>query len=269
MKFGLFTAMLFLWANLGYAGTLPEPPAKTRKTQSPSEMMGHSFHLQAQLAGNQSGIAFATEEIKAASFSSPSIADLREQIATHYKRLALNSSGQYYSGIGRPLESAVTEMLQDQLVSGADVVFVIDHTSSMEDDISEIREEFQTLMGQFQAKQGVRVGIVTFSDVKSGSKYGYRAQNLTADFASLIQFLDEVELMGSIEDMYGAIWKTVDEFDWKSTTKRMIVLIGDEKPATGKDTNFTEEEVLAKCARAGVDTNLYPILVDKYKPVGH
>jgi hypothetical protein len=114
------------------------------------------------------------------------------------------------------------------------------------------------------------VGIVTFSDVKSGSRYGYCAHGLSNNYEPLSQFLSKVELLGSIEDIYGAIYKTVAEFTWQSKTKRMIVIISDEMPATGNDTNHSQASVLALCAKHRVKTNLYPVLVDKYSlPVGN
>ena len=188
-------------------------------------------------------------------------------ITKNYLQLAAGSGGQFYNAIEAPLPRVLDALLEAQLVEGADIVFLIDHTSSMEDDIDEIRQELSQLIARFSAKKGVRVGIVTFSDVKSGSKFGYHAHNLSNDYAGLSKFLESVELLGSVEDVYGAIFKTVEEFDWKSKTKRLIVIISDEQPATGSDTNYSEDKVLAKCAEKGVGTNLYPVLVDKYLPV--
>jgi hypothetical protein len=136
----------------------------------------------------------------------------------------------------------------------------------MEDDIDEIRQEMRQLVARFQGRQGVRVGLVTFSDVKSGSKFGYCAHGLSDKYDGLDAFLQSIELLGSVEDVYGAIHKTVTEFGWKSKSKRLIVIISDEQPAEGADTHFSEDEVLALCAKHGVKTNLYPVLVDKFLP---
>jgi hypothetical protein len=188
------------------------------------------------------------------------------QIADHYRQMSAATEGQFYNAVDRPLMAVLDTLLREQLTDGADVVFLIDHTSSMEDDIAEIRAELQQLASRMRAQKGVRVGFVTFSDVKSGSKFGYRALGLRADWEGVDAFLDATELLGSIEDVYGAIYKTVEEFQWQSKSKRLIVIISDEQPAVGKDTQFTEEMVVAKCAQQGVKTNLYPVLVDKYLP---
>lgn len=186
-------------------------------------------------------------------------------IAKKYAGLVQQTKGKFYSALEKPLLMTVWELLQEQLVDDADVVFVIDHTSSMEDDIDEVRYGMETIIEGLQRRKGVRAGLVTFSDVKSGSKFGYCARDLSTDYMGMRAFLGKIELLGSIEDVYGAIWKTVDEFSWQSKTKRLIVLISDEKPAIGEDTNYSEEEVIVKCLKHKVDTNLYPILVDKYK----
>ncbi|HEX2898745.1 MAG TPA: vWA domain-containing protein [Bacteroidia bacterium] len=189
------------------------------------------------------------------------------KMAQLYQGLANASGGRFYDALERPLLQVLENLLQEQLVRGADVVFVIDHTSSMEDDIDHIRIDIQKLITRFDAAGDVRVGIVSFSDVKSGLKSGYGAHGLSKDYSGLADFLDKIELIGSIEDIYGAIWKTIDEFKWQSKSKRLIVLISDDKPASGKDTNYSEDDVIAKCALASVNTNVYPVLVDKYSPV--
>ena len=186
-------------------------------------------------------------------------------IAKKYAGLVEKSEGKFYSSLERPLLETVSNVLSEQLEENADVVFLIDHTSSMEDDIEEVRSGMTTIMEGLSKKKGVRAGIVTFSDVKSGSRFGYCARGLSNDFMGMADFLAKIELLGSVEDVYGAIWKTVDEFAWESKNKRLIVIISDEKPACCEESDFSEEDVIAKCAKHNIDTNLYPILVDKYK----
>jgi hypothetical protein len=249
------------WA---WSGTLPEIKEKEGRKKQPTESLNQPMQLQAETPPAPEPKREDDPITVAAPFRLP---ERESHIAGKYMGLANASGGTYYPALDRPLLDVMEELLDAQLVKGADMVFVIDHTSSMEDDIDGIRIDIQRLIARFQSKGGVRVGIVTFSDVKSGSKYGYCAHGLTEDYSGLADFLAGIELLGSVEDIYGAIWKTVDEFKWKSKTKRLIVLISDDKPATGKDSNYTEEDVIVKCAQANVNTNLYPILVDKYSPV--
>jgi hypothetical protein len=115
--------------------------------------------------------------------------DVVAKIAELYQGLA-NASGRdiITMPISGPCSTSSTNVLKHQLVKGSDVVFVIDHTSSMEDDIRQIQADIQTLIDQFQASGGVRVGIVSFSDVKSGMKFGYSAHGLSEDFNGLSSF---------------------------------------------------------------------------------
>lgn len=187
-----------------------------------------------------------------------------ESIAAYYMKLANSSGGRYYEALDRPLLGVLERLLHDQLVPDADVVFVIDHTSSMEDDIAAIASDIQRLVKQFEAIGGIRVGIATFSDVKSGQKFGFCTHRLSDDYSGIPAFLQGVQMRGTIEDSYGAIWKTVDQFDWQSKRKRLIVLISDDKPAMAKNAWKREEDVYLKCAKSGVATNIFPVLVDKY-----
>jgi len=250
------------------AGTLPEVKARPGKKEPPRESLEQPLVLQQEEDKIGPPKPSPKKEFDpigiAAAYRLP---ERETKIAAQYIGLSNGTGGQFYSALEKPLLAVLEEVLGNQLVNGTDIVFVIDHTSSMEDDIDGIRVDVQRLIRKFEEVGGIRVGIVTFSDVKSGSKYGYCSHALTDDYSGLAGFLGGIELLGSVEDIYGAIWKTVDEFKWKSKSKRMIVLISDDKPATGKDSNYTEEDVLYKCAKSGVQTNLYPVLVDKYSPV--
>ncbi|MFN8394915.1 MAG: vWA domain-containing protein [Bacteroidia bacterium] len=264
----LILGLSILTATGAMAGTLPEVKARPSKKEPPRESLEQPMVLQQEEDKIGPPKPSPNKEFDpigiAASYRLP---ERETKIAAHYIGLSNGTGGQFYSALEKPLLAVLEEVLGSQLVNGTDIVFVIDHTSSMEDDIDVIRVDVQRLIRKFEAVGGIRVGIVTFSDVKSGSKYGYCSHGLSDDYGGLAGFLGGIELLGSVEDIYGAIWKTVDEFKWKSKSKRMIVLISDDKPATGKDTNYTEEDVLYKCAKSGVQTNLYPVLVDKYSPV--
>ncbi len=256
----LLTSCLGLWCLTAVAGILPEFNAKTLPKKQPIESLKQVLAIQKE-------IIVPIAPIESPLAAAPGKMGAREAaIAEQYRSLSASSGGKFYSALDKALPVVLDELLQAELVDGADIVFLVDHTSSMEDDIDEIRKDLRQLVTRFAAKPGVRVGLVTFSDVKSGSKFGYCAHGLSDKYDGLDAFLKSIELLGSIEDVYGAIYKTVDEFSWKSKTKRLIVIISDERPAVGADTNYTEEDVLAKCAKHGVKTNLYPVLVDKYLP---
>lgn len=248
-----------MWSVTTQAGILPEFNQKSLAKKQPSESYNQQVSAQSEEA--------AVKPVQALPVATAVLGPREAALAAQYTTLGARSGGQFYNALDKPLVTVLDDLLHAQLVEGADIVFLVDHTISMEDDIDEIRSELKQLIATFSKLPGVRVGIVTFSDVKSGSKFGFYAHPLSDRYDGLEAFLQGVELLGSIEDVYGAIYKVVEQFEWKSPTKRLIVIISDEKPATGKDTNYTEEEVLAKCAQHGVKTNLYPVLVDKYLPV--
>lgn len=186
---------------------------------------------------------------------------LNDRIAEEYQSLALGVEGKFYSAVDFPLIKAICRVLEENLLPGADIVFVIDHTSSMRDDIDEVARELKSITERLESAGMVRMGVVSFSDVRSGTEYGYQSLDLNLDYSGVGKFLDRIDLVGSVEDIYGAIWKTVDEFTWESQSKRMIVVISDEAPAVGRETDFTEADVFLKCKSENVV--LFPILIDK------
>ncbi|MEM6270196.1 MAG: vWA domain-containing protein [Bacteroidota bacterium] len=194
-----------------------------------------------------------------------SVPYLNDEIEQKYRSMAQVTNGRFYSAIDCPLIQAIHLALDENLVPGADLVFVIDHTSSMKDDIEEVQRELRSIVERLRETGKVRLGAVSFSDVKSGSEYGYRSLDLSTNYDKFGKFLRETDLVGSVEDIYGAVYRTVDEFSWKSPTKRMIIVIGDEKPATGNETNYTEKDVARKCRGSAIAANLYPVLIDKHE----
>lgn len=253
--------MVSLCALGAWAGILPEFGSNGPPKKQPVESL--TQRLQPQREGQSLA---GPGDVAAGADSARGLSPREAAIAQQYAQWSNKSGGKFYDAVHKPLLDVLGNVLDDQLVDGADIVFLIDHTSSMEDDIAEIREQMRTLIDRVRAHKGVRVGMVTFSDVKSGSKFGYHAHGLTDDYDGLAAFLEGIELLGSVEDVYGAIIKTVEEFGWRSRSKRLIVIVSDEKPASGTDTNYTEDDVLVRCARHQVKTNLYPVLVDKYSP---
>jgi hypothetical protein len=258
-----FLVLFLCWGIVSHGGNVPEVKDKADKKK-----VALKSELQKNASRNEVPAPDPNPEDDPKTVAAAVPAPERGgKIAEMYQGLANATGGHYYDALQRPLLDVLENVLKDQLVKGSDLVFVIDHTSSMEDDIRQIQADIQTLIDQFQASGGVRVGIVSFSDVKSGMKFGYSAHGLSEDYNGLSTFLGGIQLLGTTEDIYGAIWKTVDEFKWKSKSKRLIVLISDDKPAEGKNTNFSEEDVIHKCALADINTNLYPVLVDKNTPV--
>ena len=150
-----------------------------------------------------------------------------------------------------------------EVPGNSDVVLLLDQTASMGDDIERIREEFEALRKALEAKPGVRFGAVTFSDLKKRGGYGYRAFPLSRDFDAVDGFLKEVMLIGSIEDVHGALMRTMQTFKWRPGAPRLLIVISDEGPALPPDSDYTAADVLAKARSSNPPAQIQPIRIQR------
>lgn len=157
-----------------------------------------------------------------------------------------------------------------------DVVFAIDATGSMKDDIQKLREEWiPVLTEQLKEFDDIRFGLLLYRD------YGdtFRLMGLPVkkcDFTkSMEQFeknLSSFVIYGSEggdipEPVYEALFASLDFYQWRMNAYRKIILIGDAEPhpeprGTGK---YTKERVEATARAKGVVIDAIIVPDDKYE----
>jgi uncharacterized protein YegL len=117
-----------------------------------------------------------------------------------------------------------------------DVVFALDATGSMGDEISVVKDKVAAMMSQIQSgnpKPDVRFGLVAYRD--HGDAYVTKTYPLTANVQSIQASLQEVQAAGggdTPEAVGEGLLASVEEMNWDqdAQTTRMIFLIGDAGP---------------------------------------
>ena len=104
---------------------------------------------------------------------------------------------------------------------------------------------------------------MTFSDLKHRPKIGYRSLPLGKGMEALDKFLYDTPLIGSIEDMYGALAKAIREFNWRPGARRTLIVISDEAPALPPDSTSDPDEVRSLCRSTQPEIALHTILLNK------
>jgi len=175
--------------------------------------------------------------------------------------------------------SDVTELLdletgggvEDVEVGQLDLIFVIDTTSSMEDDIDQAKARAQEIISQV-SESGLdwRIAIVTFRDYPDGehgalTDYQSRVEvdftTNTGRISSAIESIVVEEGGDWPESVYSGLM-TAMALDWRNGVQKIVVLMGDAPPHDPEPgTGFTEEEVLTTAFNLD-PVNLYPILVE-------
>jgi hypothetical protein len=139
-----------------------------------------------------------------------------------------------------------------------DLVFVIDSTGSMEDDIASVKAEMKNIVNQITTTfLTYRVAIVTYQDFPSsgGDKNDYPSRvdlKFSNSLNEIIQGVNAVKLGsgGDPEETVLSGLNTALDLDWRSGVTKIIVLMGDAPPKiiSGKEpvSGLTVDQIIKK-----------------------
>lgn len=153
------------------------------------------------------------------------------------------------------------EVLDQRVEAGLDLCFVVDTTSSMQDDIENAKENMEQILDQLKEKsQDYRVALVDYRDFsdRSGDDEDYPArvqQHFTRRdeiINSAIQNLDLGYGGDDNETVYSGLMAAVD-LDWRDEAKKVIIILGDAPPLDPEPvTGYEYNDVLTALFDAGI-----------------
>lgn len=116
-----------------------------------------------------------------------------------------------------------------------DLVFLVDSTGSMDDEIAKLRESLKVIvaeMSQLPSQPDLCLGLVTYRD--KGDAYLLRSYDMTNDINAFQRVLDGLQASAggdTPEAMNEAFNETVHNLSWRGNgTTRMVVLLADAPP---------------------------------------
>ena len=152
-----------------------------------------------------------------------------------------------------------------------DVVFAIDTTGSMKDDVDILRKDWIPRLEAALKDYGeLRIGLLLYRDYTDNYKYmglPVKFYNFTQDIKQFSKHLNNFIIYGKEggdipEAVYEALWASAEFYKWRPTAQRKIVLIGDAEPhpkprGVGK---YTKELISRTVNEKGikVDTIILP-----------
>ncbi|MCH8292612.1 VWA domain-containing protein [Candidatus Poribacteria bacterium] len=150
--------------------------------------------------------------------------------------------------IGNAL-GAIAESIADGASSSAvDIVFLLDASGSMEDNIRAVGNHLTGMVETFQEKQvDFTMGVATF-------KYNALIFPQTRDYQKYERLLANVKCGGD-ERAYDAIVKSIARVKFRSGVERRFILVTDE-PCKG---SYTILEVLKRCREAKIKIDVIGI----------
>ena len=207
----------------------------------------------------------AEEEVKA-----PVLTDDYNPIASE-KFKEISAELTYSKGpdtIVEDIMDAITKINPKQKV---DVVFVLDTTGSMKDDIEKLRKEFiPRLVEGLKMFNSIRIGLLLYRDYVDNYKYRglpVKFFDFTEDVNVFTRNLNSFVIRGNEggdipEAVYEGLYAGLDFYEWRDEAMKKIILIGDAEPhpiprGTRKYTKTLVEET-ARAKNIQIDAIITP-----------
>ena len=120
-----------------------------------------------------------------------------------------------------------------------DVVFAIDATGSMKNDIETLKKDLlPALLKEFEGAESVRVGLLFYRDY--GDSFNYKGLpvrffGFTENLNTFDKNLNSIRIVGTEggdipEAVYEAIYSATEFYNWRLGVNKRIILIGDAEP---------------------------------------
>ena len=185
------------------------------------------------------------------------------------------------SGSGTFIISKGTESIVDDIMNSfnainpkgkIDVVFAVDATGSMKDDIQVLRNEFvPRLIDALKECGEVRLGLILYRDYTDSFRYKtlpVKYFAFTEDVETFKKQLNSFTITGKEggdvpEAVYEALYASLSFYEWRTDAQRKVILIGDAEPhpkPRGSTIKCTKEliESLAQEKDVTVDAIIIP-----------
>jgi len=148
------------------------------------------------------------------------------------------SDGFIYSKGPETIIQDITKLLEDA-EKDLDLVFAIDATGSMKNDIDKLKTDLQPALEEiFGTKPEARIGLLFYRDYGDTFKYmdlPVKCYPFTSNFTYFNKNLNAIKIMGKEggdipEAVYEAMYAACEFYSWRTGSQKKIILIGDAEP---------------------------------------
>ncbi|MDQ3111074.1 MAG: VWA domain-containing protein [Bacteroidota bacterium] len=184
---------------------------------------------------------------------------------TQFSMLASKTSGQtYFLADSRKISQEILRIIDQHLEASTDLVFLIDNTGSMEDDIDNVTKAVASIIDKLAEKPGVRIAIASYGDKNEDPGIWFQKLDFTSDFTQAKTFMNGIKMTGGGDDpesVFDGAARMMDELEWRNDSKKMILLLGDAPGLLPPLSRFSLEDIVLKSKSHGVLMNYYPVII--------
>lgn len=152
-----------------------------------------------------------------------------------------------------------------------DLVFCIDTTGSMGDEIAQIQATIQDIISKtasLPAKPEIRLGMVLYGD--RGDVYVTRAYDFTTDHEAFKKSVATIQMTGGgdiPEDVNSGLEDAVESLEWENREAvRLVFLIGDAAPHMDYGQQYDYKVAMLRAAEQGI--KIFPLASSGLEEVG-
>ena len=138
-----------------------------------------------------------------------------------------------------------------------DVVFLLDATGSMDDEIARLKATLQSInfqISELPSKPDIRFALVTYRD--KGDEYIVKTRSFTGNIQQFSKSLDSVLADGggdTPEDIQSGLKETMLNLKWRGTGVRLVFLVADAPPHLDyKEQTYTYIDAMQDAAQKGI-----------------
>ena len=161
----------------------------------------------------------------------------------------------------RLMQKLAREIVETSDGGPIDVVFVIDASGSMRDNIKAVVEHLKEMVDVYKtSKIDYALGVTEFWAQKNRNRI--RVVQLTKSFITYKRTLQEITVHQD-ENALDAIVQTVKELRFRATSKRHFILVTDE-PLTSRE-GLEVKDAIAYCREFGIYVNVLGLPIDEHQ----
>lgn len=170
----------------------------------------------------------------------------------------------YFAKNSKTVAETIVRILDKHTREKTDIVLLIDKTGSMDDDIDDVQKSVKAIVKELKKFKNIHLGWAAYGDKNVDGAAWYERTPLSADLDNSLTAISSLKVTGGgdlPESVNDALWKTIDETNWRPDARKMMLVIGDAPSLEPPNAEHSLNDVVKKCIASAIHVNLYPVVI--------